>query len=102
MSVLKSCIYDKNTNQIRSDIKGLIAMRLKTFIRSRKSTEVNIDFINRILQLVKQSILPKDTIILLIMDILKKDHPHKKKMKENFMLHDDIMDVITKSKATLV
>lgn len=99
ISALQTACYDKTTNVVRSDIKGLITLRLKSYIRTRPSSEMNDDFIMKMIQLFTQNVLPVDAIITLITDILSTNnpHPHRKKLEEKFISNNKIGDIIMKN-----
>lgn len=74
---LTECIYSTDSNGskiIRSDIKGLLGLRLKSYFRNPKITD---DEVNRFSNILDKEIIHKDSLMDVLMDISKPTHPCK-------------------------
>jgi hypothetical protein len=80
MDLLQQAIYYKNEsgqNVLRTDITGLLGLRVKGYFRSNKILKLQVD---RFESLLNHDIIPKDSLIDILSDISKPDHPNKNQL----------------------
>lgn len=80
---------------IRSDIQGLLGMRLKTFLRGASS--VDTKFIERLLEIIKANVLGEDISIMIIFDIFSSSNPHPNgnKFKSQLVNLTKVREILT-------
>lgn len=87
LGALSECLIDRDTNQQRFDIKGLLGLRLTSYLRgTEKMTKFKL---SRLTDLLLSDILHKDSKLMIYMDIVKKNHPHNKELSQ-LLLNDKI------------
>lgn len=80
VALLNKCIYylnDQNQYVLRTDIIGLLGLRIKGYF---KSNSIRKSHVERFQALCYQNIIPKDSIIDILTDMSKKDHPNKSQL----------------------
>lgn len=86
---LKASIKDPNTGHERADIKGLIGMRLMNYIKSRRKQEMNTLFQDRIVSIIENSLLGRDSVHMLFTNI-EYDDPASKNLMLNLATSENI------------
>lgn len=61
----KKAIIDPDTGHQRADIKGLIGMRLSNYIKSRRKSELTKIFQDRIVNIIQNELLGRDSVHML-------------------------------------
>lgn len=79
LNKLKECIIDKESRVVRNDIKGLLGIRIKSYLRSP-----NLDktVTTRFLEILQSQIVPKESFMDILLDTGAKNHPNPNINKE--------------------
>jgi len=91
---IKQCVIDRDTGVQRQDIRALIGLRMKNFIKTRNS--VDTKFIDRLKLILTSDVLYEDSLLMLVTDITSNSHPHKSKMTR-LLADNKIQDILLKS-----
>lgn len=97
---LKKAIIDKDTsgNEImRTDIMGLLGLRIKTYLRKENITDSEI---NRFVMIIENNIIPKESLLDILMDVQKSDHPNKNiktKLLSNSFIRNFLLESVNHS-----
>lgn len=94
VKVLKEATTD------RFDIKGLVGLRLKTYLRSIEKSDLNVKFTEKIIGLISHDVFPADIITMLAYDISSNSntHPHKDKLLNILITNKKSADIILDAK----
>ena len=98
---LRNCIYQKDGNgniTERLDIKGLLGLRLKTFIRAQSS--ITKSFEDRLVSITDGDILPEESLYNLLRDIRSSDHPHKS-LSRALLSSDKVLEIMSDNTETI-
>lgn len=90
---LKKATIDPDTNHERADIKGLIGMRLMNYIKSRRKSEMTKLFQDRIVDIIQNNILGRDSVHMLFTNI-EFDDPLCKNIMMNLATSPEIRKFI--------
>lgn len=90
---LKASIKDPNTGHERADIKGLIGMRLMNYIKSRRKHEMTTLFQDRIVSIIENNLLGRDSVHMLFTNI-EYDDPASKNLMLNLATSENIRKYI--------
>jgi len=95
---LQKAIYsvnDQGVNVLRTDIKGLLGLRIKSYFRSNNISDVAVD---RFVEICKSKIIPKESMLDILMDMQKNNHPNKK-LINILLINPTIKDILLNTKS---
>lgn len=92
LDIISTSMKDKDTGRERQDIKALLGLRLKNYIRAQNS--LSKSFVDRLLDILTGEVLHADSINSILEDFTNPNHPHRKSL-ERIYSNNDIIKIIT-------